>query len=180
MARGKAGAPAGNGKQRDVDRRDLAHLRKESRVAREVDTRPSVDDVAEGRRARRKRPPTGLVLGVGGANPDGPERQFFAHLELEDTPEPSPSHETTDTARRDNGQVAVETAQRPEIEVVVMRVRKEDRVEVSEGVCGDGPLAPQVPDARSQNRVGDDPRALEVDHDGAVPEPGQPAQRSSA
>src|SRR5881392_1276263 len=36
-----------------------------------------------------------------------------------------------------------------------------------------------MPDAGTQNRVGHDPRVFEVDDDGAVPQPGEPAQRFS-
>jgi diadenosine tetraphosphatase ApaH/serine/threonine PP2A family protein phosphatase len=120
------------------------------------------------------------VLGAGGANPDAPEREFFTYLELEHTLEPTPSHEAGDPTWHDDSEVAVQPIERSEVEMVVVRVGNEDRVEISQRLCGDDPLPPEMPDARSQNRVGDDPRALEVDHDGAVPEPGQPAQRSSA
>ena len=61
--------------------------------------------------------------------------------------------------------------------MVEVRVRDEDPVD-SPGV--DRGLAAQVPDPPPQHRVGEKPRAVHVDHDGAVPQPGEPAQTTSS
>ena len=63
------------------------------------------------------------------------------------------------------------------VEVVEVRVRDEDPVD-SPGV--DRGLAAQVPDPPPQNRVGDESRAVDVDHDGAVPQPSELAQTTSS
>ena len=74
-------------------------------------------------------------------------------------------------ARRHHRRVRVEPAQRRLVEVVVVGVREQDRVEAAE-LARHRRLAPQVRDPRAQQRVGDQARAAELEHGGRVPEPG--------
>ena len=60
--------------------------------------------------------------------------------------------------------------------MVAVRVGDEHGVDVLEpGVARCRDDAPQVTDPRSQHRVGQQPRALSLDQDGRVPEPGEGA-----
>jgi uncharacterized protein involved in copper resistance len=61
--------------------------------------------------------------------------------------------------------------------MVEMGVRDEDPVDVA-GV--DGRVAPEMPDPPSQHRVGDQARTVDIDHDSAVPQPGELAQTMSS
>jgi hypothetical protein len=36
-----------------------------------------------------------------------------------------------------------------------------------------------MPHPAPEHRIGDEPRAVDVDHDGAVPQPGEPVQSTS-
>ena len=102
MARPEPWAPAGNRQQRNVNGPDVAHFREELGIACEVDARPALDDVAEGRNGWRKRSPARLVLRVRGANPDGTEREFLPNVELHDPREAAPLHERADAVRHDD------------------------------------------------------------------------------
>jgi hypothetical protein len=61
--------------------------------------------------------------------------------------------------------------------MVEVRVRDEDAVDGA-GVGGRVPA--QVPDSPAQHGVGHEACVVHVDHDGAVPQPGEPAQRTSS
>ena len=61
--------------------------------------------------------------------------------------------------------------------MVEVGVRDEDPVDGA----GIGDRVPaQVPDSPAQDGVGDEARAVHVDHDGAVPQPAEPAQAMSS
>ena len=61
--------------------------------------------------------------------------------------------------------------------MIEVSVRDEDPIDWP----GIGDRVPsQVPDPPAQDGVGDQARAVHVDHDGTVPQPGEPAQRTSS
>jgi hypothetical protein len=65
------------------------------------------------------------------------------------------------------------------VEVVEMAVRDEDCVERSQQSGVDRGLPAEMPNPAPEEGVGDQPRAVDLDHDGAVPQPGEPAQSTS-
>ena len=65
--------------------------------------------------------------------------------------------------------VAVDPAQRGQVEMVEVHVRDEHRVELLQQLVLDLGVPLQVEHPPSENGVGDDPRAVQVDDDGAVP-----------
>ena len=104
---------------------------------------------------------------------------LLPHLELGDLSASTPPDQRAGAARDDNRKPAGESAERTQVEVIAVSVGDEDPIQPAKGLrvhLGD---PPEVPDAGTQHRVGHDPRAFEVDDDGAVPQPGKPAQRFS-
>jgi hypothetical protein len=61
--------------------------------------------------------------------------------------------------------------------MVEVRVRDEDPIDLTGLHRG---RATKMPDASAQDRVRDEARAVHVNHDGAVPQPGEPAQATSS
>jgi hypothetical protein len=70
VARPEGRPPAGDRQQRDVDRAERVHLRKEVGVAGEVDPGAPFDDEAEAPARRPKRRPKASVSGEGGQDTD--------------------------------------------------------------------------------------------------------------
>ena len=126
-----------------------------------------------------ERPAARRVLSMGRTDADRADLDLLPSVELHNLPEPAPPDERAGAAGDDHGKRTVEAPERPEIEVVEVGMRDDDRVEPPEQVGGHLGLASEMPDAGTQNRVGHDPCAFEVDDDGAVPQPGEPAQRFS-
>ena len=170
VARAGLRPPAGDRQQRGVEPpRQARHLRVRLGVAGEVD---ALDDEAHaagtaprdrgcgGRRGRRAPPRS------------APRRARASRRRRACAPRggshaasgPRPCGATTSSLR-------VEPAQRGLVEMVVMPVREQDRVEPAD-VAGHARLALQVHDARAQQRVGDQARAPELEQHGGVPEPG--------
>ena len=65
------------------------------------------------------------------------------------------------------------------VEVIEVSMRDENPVERAEQAEVDRGLPPEMPYAAPEHGVGDEPRAVDVDHDGAVSQPGEPAQSTS-
>ena len=97
---------------------------------------------------------------MGRADADRADLDLLPHVELHDLPEPPPPDEPAGAARDNHGKLTVESPERPQIEVVEVRVRDEDRVEPPQRVRADLGVAPEMPDAGTQNRVGHDPRVF--------------------
>ena len=60
-----------------------------------------------------------------------------------------------------------------------MGVRHENPIERPEQAEVDRGVPAEMPHPAPEHRVGDEPRAVDVDHDGAVPQPGEPVQSMS-
>ena len=65
------------------------------------------------------------------------------------------------------------------VEVIEMRVRNEDPSQPFQHTEVDRGRPAEMPHPAPEHRVGDEPRAVDVDHDGAVPQPGEPVQSTS-
>ena len=76
--------------------------------------------------------------------------------------------------RHDQRRRAVQELQRALVEVVVVKVRDEDRVESARGLLGDRwPVPAQVGQPLPKDRVGQQPRPGRLDQDGRVAEKGR-------
>jgi hypothetical protein len=106
------------------------------------------------------------VLGRRRAHCELPELELVPGLDLVHAREPGAAQQLAEALRRDDGQGSVEASERAPVEVVEVAVREEDRVHLP-GINVRFPA--KVPDSPPQHRVGDEPRAVDVDHDGAVP-----------
>ena len=60
-----------------------------------------------------------------------------------------------------------------------MGVRDENRVERAQHSDVDRGVPAEMPHSAPEHRVGDEPRAVDVDHDGAVPQPCELVQSTS-
>ena len=137
-------APAPDREQGDVDRCELGHLVEEVRVAGEVDGRARArDDVAERVRLDPERQPSRVVARVRGAHGERTDLELLSLGELDDVLDGSlASDQPAGALRGDDGQVASEPLQRGEVEVVVVQVRDEHRVEASQRRRVDLPCPP--------------------------------------
>ena len=89
-----------------------------------------------------------------------------------DTRETQGLHEALGTSRHDDGCAGREALERTRMQVVPVQMRDGDHVDTSVEI-GHRIGPPQVSDATAQERIGDDARSVELEEDGAVPEPGQ-------
>ena len=106
------------------------------------------------------------MLGSRRAHGELPELELVPGFDLVHVREPGAAQQLAEALRRDDGQGLVEASERAPVEVVEVAVRKEDRVHLA-GIHLRFPA--KVPHPPPQHRVGDEPRAVNVDHDGAVP-----------
>jgi len=165
-------APAPDGQQHEVQRAKFGHSLEEIGVPGEIDSDGSADDITERGGLRGERPPPGSVFGVRGADANASEVELVPGRNLEDAGKPAPPYELARFPGNDHGQRAVELVERPEIQVVEVGMRDEDSVEHPERGGSDSLGAAQMPDPPAQRWVGDQARAVDLDDDRAVPEPG--------
>ena len=125
--------PAPDGEEGDVGvRRDLREGREEVCVAEEVEPLRAADDVAE-RLRRLAEEPRGFVFGVHRLDGQPADRELVSRADLGDRRRDAPPDERA-CPIRDDDRVNLETAQRAEVEVVVVDVGDEDGVEVVESL----------------------------------------------
>ena len=171
--------PCGPGRSSAPSRRSAAARRRASRQARHLRVRLGVAGEVDAARRRSRRRSDGARTGCAGrrgwpAPPRCARRPARARRRRRACAPCGrlPRSAADRGRRRHDRRLRVEPAQRRLVEVVVVGVREQDRVEPPD-VAGHGRLAPQVRDARAQQRVGDQARAPELEQHGRVPEPGQ-------
>jgi len=170
VAGGYAPPPARHRQQRDVEaRRDVGHRGEDVGVAGVVRGAVATDDVPERMRAPLDARPPGGMDGRGRAHRRAPDRRFVAGGQLDDVAEAAPA-EPAPRARRRDDRGRVERAQRRQVEVVVVHVRDQHGVDALRQRRHRHD-APEHADAPPQHRIGQQPRAAELDQDRAVPEP---------
>ena len=149
VSRADRRAPAGDGKERDVERPgERGHPVEEIRVAREVDLSRARDDEPE----RRRAPHGGAsasVDGRGRAHGHRADRHLVADIHLADVREPPQGPARAD--RDDDRHVAAQEPQRRPVEVVEVDVREQDGVDLVERGHVEGHAALQVPDPAAQD-----------------------------
>ncbi len=112
----------------------------------------------------------------------GFHRRLLAPAQLGDPAQPRPAQQVARARRRHDLRPAVEAPQRPPIEVVEMRVRKQneiDRRQLFHRQRGRGQAfrpdrgeRQRNPDPAQEHRIGQDGDAKEIQQDGGVAEPG--------
>ena len=129
---GHARPPAGNGEQRDVEvARDVAHPVEQVGVAGEPDPQRAAHEVAEGGHAHPEDLPA-PVLGVGRGDVDAVHVGVVADVELRHVREPAAAEHVAGADRDDDARRATDEPQRLDVEVVVVEMRDEQRVDVVE------------------------------------------------
>jgi len=119
------------------------------------------------------------VLGVRHAEGEPADLELVARVHLAHALEPPSSQELPQSLWDHDRQEPVQTAERGVVEVVEMGVRDEDPLDRPQQSGVDRGLAAEMPHPAAEHGVGDEPRAVDVDHDGAVPQPGEPVQSTS-
>ena len=122
-------APPRDGQEGDVDRRQARHLWEEVRVAREVHRGSLSDHEAERLGSGAADRPAGRRM-VGPHRLDGNPADLGPHpllqlLHLES----GPAQQLARTAWHHEPRLALETAERRDVEVIVMQVREEDGID---------------------------------------------------
>ena len=166
--------PAPYRHQRDVELAgQVAHPVEEVGVAEERDARAALDDVAHRRRLRPDREAAPVVLDGDHPHAEPTDVQALAWDRLDGLVAGPAAHQLGTARRRDHRRAGGQPAQRGEVEVVVVGVRDQHR---GDAVAGPGRGrrgdAPDMTDPRAQQRVGEQPGAVELDQRGGVPDVG--------
>jgi hypothetical protein len=107
------------------------------------------------------------------------DRELLAHLDLHDGLEPPLPQKPTQPSGHDDRQLLAELLQRGQVEMVVVGVRDEDRVDATDGAVRDARRAAEMRDAVSQHRIRQQADAVEVEMDRRVPYVFDPRQARS-
>ena len=146
MTRAELRSPAPDRKERDVEAlRELGHAGEEVGVAREVGARAAGrEQVAEGGRLRAEDASAAAVRRMGGSDGHPLDPELVAFLDLGNSLEALAPQQPARAARNDDLRGASEAGERAEIEVVVVEVRYESRIDLSEQLPGGGGDAAKV------------------------------------
>ena len=104
-------------------------------------------------------------------HPHGADLEPLTDGELVDVPEPLPVQERPEPARDDERRLPSEPLERAEVEMVVVGVRDQHRVDPARRVGMDRDPPSQVGDAHAQERIGEQADAVERDQDRGVSDP---------
>jgi hypothetical protein len=99
----------------------------------------------------------------------------LAPLELFDV-EPRPAQDRPGAARRDHTRAPAEETERGDVEVIVMQVGDQDRVDVARDL-GDRPVTDQIRDAPAKDRIGEQAGTTELEQQGGVADVRDPVRR---
>ena len=125
-------------------------------------TKPSSPDAPE-------RAAASVVLSVNRSHRERADRHLLALLQRRDMGEALPAQKAAETLRAHDGQLLAEPFERGQVEVIPVGVRQQHGVEAAQRRGRDRAHAAQVEHARTEHRIGDQPNAVQVDHDGRVP-----------
>ena len=167
VSRPKRRAPAGDRQKRDVERPKVRHLGEDVGVAGEVNRRSLADHEAErlGPGAA-DRPPGRRMVGPHCLDAKPADLGPLPLLQLLDLK----SGSAQQFARPPGGQEprgTVETAERRDVEVIVMQVRDEDGVEIPRHLRRRA-VATEMRDPGAKNRVGEEAHATKLYEHGGV------------
>ena len=126
------------------------------------------EDVSQCRAARPARVAPAVMVGLDRLDAESAELDALARPDLPHVRERFQQARTS--AGNDNRQLAGERFQRRNVEMVVVQVRKQHPARSLRD--GGGAVAAQVKDPATQDRIGDDPLAVQVDDDSRVTQPG--------
>jgi hypothetical protein len=119
------------------------------------------------------------VVGAGRAQGQPADRDLLSRGHLDDVLEATFAQERRQAARHDHRQLPPQALERREVEVVVVGVRQEDRVQVVQRLDVDARRPPQVRDAPAQQRVGEQPNPVELEEHGGVADVAQPGRHGA-
>ena len=108
------------------------------------------------------------MLGRDDANLERADRERLAHLDLEDALEVPLAKQTAESAGQHDRELLPEPLERRQVEMVVVRMGDEHRIDAAQRPGGDGRRAPEMRDAVPQQRVGEEANAVEIDEDRGV------------
>lgn len=175
MAAPERRPPAPDGQQGQVEPGpEVAHPVEEVGVAGEVDAAAAAGQEADRLRLLREPAPSRVVVGLYGGDGQLSDAAGFAGGQLGDRTEAAAREEVPRARWHQQGQVAIEPAQRAVVGVVAVQVGDQDRVEVvRRRGRRRGAVSRQRPDPVPQERVSQQPGAVEVDQDGSVADVGE-------
>ncbi len=104
-------------------------------------------------------------------HPHRADLESLSDSELVDVPESLPLQERAEPSRDDERRLASESLQRPEVEMVVVGVREEHRVDAPGGLGVDRHAPSQVGREHAQHRIGEQAHPVERDQDRGVADP---------
>ena len=165
--------PPPDRQQGNVDRRQVGHLGEQVGVAGEVHHQArTAHDVADGRGADPAvwTAPV-LVHGSHGLDADATDRGGLADSCFADVAEAAASHEVTGALGHDQRGRPGQPPQRRQVQVVEVHMGDQHGIDRSGDVVGDGAVAAEVRHAIGEHRVGQQPDATEIEHDGRVAHP---------
>ena len=156
---------------------DRAHAREEIGVAREVGGRGARDEKSDRRRPDAERPAPAFVLGVRRVNGYAAYLRFISGVDLDHVAEATSPQPRAGAARNDELRGAPKRLKRRDVEVVVVDMRNQHRIDETRVEPQSLSYPPQMEHPPSCNRVGQQADALELHEDRAVTEPGETLAR---
>jgi len=182
MPRTKSRSPAPDWHERDVQiETKFRHAVEEICITGKIDALRAAEHVSHGVRCRaERRTPTGVV---GGYSADHEISNLFPITNTEFSyPAESPPYEpVSGTARHKHELVVAETAQRWQIEMIPMQVRNQDCINAPRPIrFRQRDAAPEVRDAASKHRIGQDPGVVVLQEHRRVAKPSDRGLHCSA
>jgi hypothetical protein len=175
MVLGQTRPPPSDGEQREVEVvGQLRHLVEQAGVAGEVRREPTLHQVPERVARRGHGMARDAVHGGSGGQPQAADVAALPRLHLGHVRESEAPDEPLRRARGEHRCVLVDEAQRWDVEVVEVRVRDDDRVEVAvDARRRQRAVTDERAHAQPQQRVGEDARAVHLDEDGGMAHKGR-------
>ena len=171
----KTRPPTPDRQQRDIGRLDLDHFVVHVGVAGEVHTPVALHHVTQGWAGRTQRRALAAVLGFHHVDGDLIDVNDVAHVNLIDAGEAEAGDDRAHPSRHDHAGRSIEQSQRRRVEVIVVTVADDDRVEASlERAQVDRCAAQHAGHALAQDGVGQDLEPARLDQDRRVAEVRQP------
>ena len=164
--------PTPDRQQGDIDLpRETVHLGAQVGVAREVHARAPRDPVPERAGGRAERTASPIVFGTYRLDHDAADAESLAGRDLHDLMT-GPAHERSKPLRHDDTWPAAKPPQGRQVQVIVMRVGDEDRVDFDVfEVVGDGVAVPvEKAQTIDEERVGENAHVIHLDENRRVPE----------
>ena len=163
-------SPPPDRNQPDVDPPELSHAVEDVGVAREVHGARTRYDVAERVRGCSERATAALVLGWNSFDLERADLERLTGLDLHDALEATLAEQAPEPAWHDHRKLLVQLLERRQVEMVVVRVRDQHRIDAAQRSRIHRHGALQMRNAVSEQRICEKPNAVEVDKDRRVPD----------